>query len=85
MIKKQLRVNIENGLHARPAAELVKVLSGFQSDVHAIKNGQRFNLKSIIHIMSTSIEENEVLTVEIDGADESEVLMQLETFFNAAS
>lgn len=81
MIQKRVQVNIENGLHARPAGELVKMLKDYQSDVHLVKEGKRYNLRSIIHIMTTSIREKDVILLEIEGLDEGEVLRELETFF----
>jgi phosphotransferase system HPr (HPr) family protein len=83
MIQKQVQVNIDNGLHARPAGELVKMLKNFQSEVHLVKEGKKFNLRSIIHIMTTSIRERDVILLEINGEDETEVLANLEAFFGS--
>jgi phosphotransferase system HPr (HPr) family protein len=81
MIQKQIEVRIKNGLHARPAGELVKLLKPFKSNVNLIKGGKKFNMKSIIHIMSTSIKERDIVHFEVDGEDENEVISKLETFF----
>lgn len=81
MIQKQIEVRIENGLHARPAGELVKLLKPYKSTVHLVKDGKRFNMKSIIHIMSTSVKEGDLLHLEVDGEDEDEVAAKLASFF----
>lgn len=81
MIQKKIEVRIKNGLHARPAGELVKLLKPYTSEVNLIKDGHKFNMKSIIHIMSTSIKENDTIQLEVDGEDQMEVISKLEVFF----
>jgi phosphocarrier protein HPr len=81
MIIKTYKVIFTNGLHARPAAELVRLLKPFNSDVYLLKDEKRFNLKSIIHIMSTSIKEGDAIQVEITGEDEANVEGKLDVFF----
>lgn len=82
MIQKTVEVNIENGLHARPAGELVKSLKPYNSDVYLLRNGKEINLKSIIQLMSTAIKEDEKIDIVIDGDDEQKVLHVINRFFN---
>ena len=81
MIEKSIEVFIKNGLHARPAGELVKMLKQYDCDVFLIKGEKKINLKSIIQIMSTSIRENDVIRVQVNGKDEAEAARKLEKFF----
>ncbi len=48
------RVTVANrlGLHARPAAELVKLASGFRAEVKISKDGLEVNGKSILGVMT---------------------------------
>ncbi|WP_143286938.1 HPr family phosphocarrier protein [Caenibacillus caldisaponilyticus] len=80
MIKKTVEVKIENGLHARPAGELVKRLKDFKSDVYFLNGQNKVNLKSILQIMATSVRENDVIEIIAEGADESEALACVENF-----
>jgi phosphotransferase system HPr (HPr) family protein len=80
LIKKTVEVKIENGLHARPAGELVKRLKDFKSDVYFLNGQNKVNLKSILQIMATSVRENDVIEIIAEGADESEALACVESF-----
>ncbi|WP_025948778.1 HPr family phosphocarrier protein [Geobacillus thermocatenulatus] len=80
MIKKTVEVKIENGLHARPAGELVKRLKDFKSDVYFLNGQNKVNLKSILQIMATSVRENDVIEIIAEGADESDALACVESF-----
>lgn len=82
VINTTVEVKIKNGLHARPAGELVKSIKPFKSDVFLIKDEKKVNLKSIIQLMSVAIKENEHVQVIVDGEDESEVMSVINHFFN---
>lgn len=60
------------GVHARPATQLVKVLNGFASSVTAQKGAQRAAGKSIMGLMSLKLAQGETLTLAFDGADEQQ-------------
>ncbi|MGL4951910.1 MAG: HPr family phosphocarrier protein [Mycoplasma sp.] len=69
---KQFNVTIIDpiGLHARPAAELVKVSSGFTSNISIKFNERTANAKSIITIMALGVKKDAEISFEIEGADE---------------
>ena len=46
MVEKETTVGPEEGLHARPAKELVKKASQFGSDIKVIKDNHEANAKS---------------------------------------
>ncbi len=48
MIKRNVVLNNETGLHARPAALFVKVANKFVSDIYIEMKGTRVDGKSII-------------------------------------
>ena len=50
-VKKVILKN-ESGIHARPASEIVKIASKYQSTINLIANGKQINAKSILNIMS---------------------------------
>ena len=72
MIKKKVTIVNEAGLHARPAAALVKTASKFQSEFHIHMYGYRVNGKSILGVMTLAAEQGAELELEVEGSDEKE-------------
>jgi phosphotransferase system HPr (HPr) family protein len=81
MIKKEIKVNLEHGLHIRPAKEFVHLASNFKSEIDIIKNSQTANGKSILGIVSLGILKGETITLTANGSDESEAIFSLEKIF----
>ncbi len=65
------------GLHARPAAQLVRLASGFASEIELVKDGMPVNGKSIMGVMMLSAESGSSLTVRARGSDEVEAVAAL--------
>ena len=65
------------GLHARPAAQLVKLASGFESEIELVKDGMPVNGKSIMGVMMLAAESGSSLTVRARGSDEVEAVAAL--------
>ncbi|MCM3409448.1 HPr family phosphocarrier protein [Metabacillus litoralis] len=80
MIEKEIKIKIENGLHARPSAELIKLMNTFKSTVYFNIETKKVNAKSILNLMGVSIQKNQSIRVMIDGDDEEEALLALEAF-----
>ena len=57
------------GLHARAAAKLTHIASGFQSDIWLSRSGRRVNAKSIMGVMMLAAGRGSTVTIEADGAD----------------
>lgn len=72
MIRKKVTIVNEAGLHARPAAALVKLASKFESDFFIHMYGYRVNGKSILGVMTLAAEKGAELELELDGPDEKE-------------
>ena len=66
-------VNV-NGLHARPAAEVVKVASRFKSDITMVRDDLEVNAKSIMGVMMLAAEFGADLTVRASGPDAEEAV-----------
>jgi len=75
----ELRVQIVNplGLHARPAAEFVKLASRFQSNVSLTKEDQLVNGKSILGVMTLAAEYGSELIIRADGPDADDAAVAL--------
>jgi len=83
MIQRTIRVMNRAGLHTRPAAMLVKLASGFKSDVYLVKDGFHINAKSIIGVMTLAAEHGSELMLEVDGADELAATEAIEELFTS--
>jgi phosphocarrier protein HPr len=81
--KKSYVIVTETGLHARPAAEIVKVASKFSSTIEIEKNERKVNLKSILNVMSLGLGKGQAFTIYVDGVDEEEVLQELDQFLKS--
>lgn len=57
------------GLHARPAAEFVKVASRFRSDIRVRKEDFEVNGKSILGVMMLAAEHGSSITITATGDD----------------
>ena len=77
MIQHVITISSEGGLHARPAAKLVKAASQFKS-ASLIKYAEKeANLKSIVSILSLNIKSGDIITIVCEGPDEQEALQTL--------
>jgi phosphocarrier protein len=76
---KEASVQVVNraGLHARPAAELVKLASKFKSEIHVEKGGLQVNGKSIMGVLMLAAEQGSTLRFTASGLDSDEALAAL--------
>ncbi|MCB1172622.1 MAG: HPr family phosphocarrier protein [Leptospiraceae bacterium] len=65
------------GLHARPAAELVKVAGQFDCQIFLAYQNRRVNAKSIMGVLSLAIHPGASIELEADGSDEDRALREL--------
>jgi phosphotransferase system HPr (HPr) family protein len=65
------------GLHARPAEMFAKCASRFASCIMVIKEGNRVDAKSILHVLTLAAESGTVLVLEADGIDAEDALEAL--------
>lgn len=82
MIKRKIRVGLEEGLHARPSATLVKVASGFKSDFFIQLQGYKINGKSILGVMTLAAEQGAELELIVEGEDEEEAMKTIAELFD---
>ena len=57
------------GLHARAAAKLTQLASGFAADVWVSRNARRVNAKSIMGVMMLAAGKGSTIVVETEGHD----------------
>ncbi|WP_227762303.1 HPr family phosphocarrier protein [Zhaonella formicivorans] len=77
MQEKLFTIRNEIGLHARPAALMVKMAQQYQSEIWLEKNGKRINAKSITAIMQLAAKYLDEVKLIAQGADEEDALKAL--------
>lgn len=70
MIAKEITIMNKTGIHARPATMLVKLATGYKSNIHILKEGKTANSKSLINLLSMGITAGSKITVKTEGEDE---------------
>lgn len=85
MVQFEVTVNVEGGLHARPAALLVNCSSQSQSKITLSKGTKHADGKSILGIMTLGVSQGDTLTVQIDGADEQNVATAIQQLLDQSS
>lgn len=66
------------GIHARPAALFVKTANQFDCDIFVEKDGEKVNGKSIMGLMMLAAGPGSRLTVEANGGDAAQAIIELE-------
>lgn len=77
MVEREVRIANRAGVHARPAALLVRAANRFQADIYLEKDGERVNGKSIMGIIALGAAYRTSLRVIATGADEVEAVEAL--------
>lgn len=80
VVEGRARVRNRLGLHARPAAEFVKLAARFESEVHLSKDGLGVNGKSIMGVLMLAAERGSELVIRGEGRDAAEAVEALRTF-----
>ncbi len=71
------------GIHARPAGELVKAAKEFTCSITITKDGKSGDCKKIFGLMGLGVKQGDTVTVTIEGGDEAANAAKMEAFFKA--
>lgn len=74
MIERTVTIANKNGLHARPAAEIVKTAAKFKADILLVRDDLEVNGKSIMGVMMLAAEFGSELLLRADGPDAEEAV-----------
>lgn len=77
MIERAVKVVNSLGLHARPAAQLVRLASTFQSQIELVKDDMVVNAKSIMGVMMLAAEQGAEIEIRADGEDAEKAVEEL--------
>lgn len=70
MISKEILVQNETGIHARPASLIVKRASIFKSRITLTHNNTIYDAKRIINVMKMAADKGDTVIVSAEGIDE---------------
>ena len=77
MLQTEAEIVNKLGLHARAAAKLTQLASGFQCEIWLTRNGRRVNAKSIMGVMMLAAGKGATIGIETDGGDADAALQAL--------
>ena len=75
--EKTVRIANKYGLHARPAAEFVKLAGRFRSNIAVRKGDVEVNGKSIMGVMMLAAEHGSDIVIHASGEDAEEAVASL--------
>ena len=78
MVERSVQILNKNGLHARPAAEIVKAASKFKCDITISREDIEVNGKSIMGVMMLAAECGSTIVVRASGPDATDAVAALE-------
>ena len=83
MREAEVKVINPLGLHARAAAQLVRLSATFNSKItlHRNDNGGSANAKSILSLLALAVSRGTVVRIEVDGHDEELAIGAVELLF----
>ena len=82
MFSKEVTVNNQVGLHARPATFFIQRANEFKSSIWIEKEARKVNAKSLLGVLSLGITKGTQINILADGADEEEALEGLSVLIN---
>ena len=78
MIKKPVKIQLSEGLDARPIALLVQEASQYSSSVYIEVDQKQVNAKSIMAVMSLGVKQGNEVIITAEGADEEEAIVEIQ-------
>ena len=77
MIRREITIINEEGLHARPAAQFVLAAKAFRSQIWLVKGEERFSAASILDVLTANLNCGETAVIEAEGPDAEEAVKRL--------
>ena len=82
MAERTVTIINKNGLHARPAAEIVKTAAKFTSDIVIVRDELEVNGKSIMGVLMLAAECGATVTLRASGPDDAAAVDALATLIS---
>lgn len=82
MLERELTISNRLGLHARATAKLVQTLAPFRCNATLSAKGREVNAKSIMGVMLLAAAQGTVVSMRIDGEDETTAMEAVAALFD---
>ena len=83
MVSKEVVINNQVGLHARPATFFIQKANEYKCSIWVEKEDRRVNAKSLLGVLSLGIVKGTVVNIIADGSDEEEAIAELMELVNS--
>ena len=83
MLSKEVVINNQVGIHARPATFFIQKANEFKSSIWVEKEERRVNAKSLLGVLSLGIVKGTEITIIADGTDEEEAIATLSALIDS--
>jgi len=83
MISKEVVIDNQVGLHARPATFFIQKANEFKSSIWVEKEERRVNAKSLLGVLSLGIVKGTAVKIIADGADEEAAIETLSALIDS--
>lgn len=83
MLTREVTINNQVGLHARPATFFIQKANEFKSNIWIEKDDRKVNAKSLLGVLSLGIVKGTSVNLIADGSDEKDALNTLESLINS--
>lgn len=83
MVSKNMTIEIQTGLEARPVALFVQVASQFESSIYVEHESKKVNAKSIMGMMTLGLAAGEKVKVSAEGDDEEAAISSIEKYLSS--
>lgn len=77
MTRKDVTIQNEKGLHARPATLFIQKANYFRSSVWVENGDRKANAKSLLGVLSLAVSKGDVITLSAEGSDEADAVAGL--------
>ncbi len=74
MISRDVTIQNNVGLHARPATFFIQKANSYKASIWVEKDDRRVNAKSLLGVLSLGIVKGMTVTLIADGTDEADAL-----------
>ena len=79
--RREVRISNKLGLHARPAAQFVKHVRTFRSEIWLVTSNGRYSASSLIDVLRANLDCGATTTLEAHGVDAQEAVERLQKLF----
>lgn len=74
MVKNNVTITNNIGLHARPATFFIQKANSYKASIWIEKDDRKVNAKSLLGVLSMGIAQGMTVTLIADGADETDAI-----------